>query len=136
MSCSNRITGLYYNKDFNKYSPNYSYISICKDSVYYYALNDIIGQADYQGTWIQNGDALILNIPKLCKTMTSRLIEKCNLDSDITRFDCKLLRSFGDTMDLSYDTLVINDISLIPIDSKGIATNILVNIFNRDNWNV
>ena len=129
VSCSNKITGLYYNKDFNKNSPDYSFISICDDSVYYYAHNDILGQADYKGTWIQNGDTLILDIPRPCKTMTSELIEKRNLDSDITRFDCKLLRSCGDTMDLRYDTLVLNDISLIPIDSNGIATNILEDIF-------
>jgi hypothetical protein len=122
IGCSSWITGLYYNKDFNKNTPDYSFISICKDSVFYQAHNDILGQADYKGTWELINDTLILNIPKPCKTMSNQLFESRNLNSDLTRFDCKLLRSCGDTMVLSYDTLVINDIMLIPIDSNGIAT--------------
>jgi hypothetical protein len=120
-SCSNRVTGLYYDKDFNQNTPDYIFISICSDSVHYLAHNDIIGKADYRGTWKTIADTLILDIPKPCLSRASQLIELNNPSLDTKRIQCSLLRSCGDTLTLAYDTLVINDNIVIPIDSIGNA---------------
>ena len=115
-SCSIGIDGTYYNKKSNL---DYSTISICKDSVYYYGYVVGLGTANYKGTWRINKDTLELNIPKPCKTMNSQLIEDFNFNSGMKLFDCKILRSCGDTMTVFWDTLIINDTLSIQIDSVG-----------------
>ncbi len=120
LSCSNSITGFYYNKDANKYLYGYNFISINKDSVYYLAYNGIIGKASYSGTWERIADTLFLDIPAPCTNKTGLLIEGVDEKDDSTRFDCKILRSCGDTMSVFYETLIINDTLPIQIEN-GLA---------------
>ena len=116
-----KISGIYYNNQFNKYSPDYEFISICSDSVYYSIHNDIMGSGFYKGSWARSLDTLFLHIPQPCNTKFSQLIERTNPNLDKFIFECKLLRSCGDTLSLSYDTLIIDDYVKVPIDSMGFA---------------
>lgn len=122
-SCSN-ITGLYYNKDFNKNTPDYAYISLCEDSIYYSVHNDIAGSGTFSGTWKRNDDTLILDIPAPWKAKKSFLIEKKNTKNDYVKFQCKILQSSGDTLNSIFiDTLIINEYIRLPLNSEGKANS-------------
>ena len=119
MGCS--ASGLYYNKSWNKDTPDALFIELCEDNRFkFYVWQDIIGEGIESGTYQQIGDTLIFHPAKRFQKPVTK-VKAFTSDRSKTRLQFYTIHALGDTISLGYgDTLVVND-DRLPLDSTGVV---------------
>jgi hypothetical protein len=113
------ISGLYYNKNWNKHSPDALFIELCGNGTFkFYVWQDILGEGLESGIWHRRGDTIIFEATKRFNPPMTKVYSEIG-DSYQSRLTFYAVHAIGDTIQLGMlDSLIIQDKSY-PLDSTG-----------------
>ena len=113
------ISGLYYNKKWNKHTPDALFIELCKDGTFkFYVWQDVLGEGLEYGNWHRIRDTIVFEPVKQYSPPITKVYASRTNDSK-TRLTFNAVHALGDTIQLGYgDTLIIGD-RKVPIDTTG-----------------
>ena len=113
------ISGLYYNKKWNKHTPDALFIELCNDGTFkFYVWQDVLGEGLEYGSWHRIKDTIVFEPVKQYSAPVTKVYSSKTTDLN-TRLTFNAVHALGDTLQLGYGDTLIVDNRKIPIDSTG-----------------